>query len=571
MRAALAAALLACAGCQVSSPPPAYDLILRGGRVLDGSGAAARVADLGIREGRVAQVGDLRGATAERELDARGLHVAPGWIDLHSHADLILLAERGERDRLLSAKIAQGVTTVVVGNCGLGVAPANDEASSLLAGINGWMSPDGVEAGTLSTGDYLDRLERGGVPLNVATLVPHGPLRISAMGLAPGAPSAAQLAAMRESLDGALLQGAFGLSTGLIYPPGMYSDTDELTALAEVVAARGGLFTSHVRGSSETLIEATGELIEIARRSRARVHHSHLEAVGRPFWPEIRRVLEIEDAARAEGLEVSHDVFPYTRAATMMSAIFPPWALEGGVPALLRRLEDPATRERIRREIETREPEWPPWREGGWPHNLVGAVGWDGILVASTASGDDVELVGRSAESIGREKETDPFDVIAGLMLDEKGRVGQLVDEISGRDGEIAPLLEILAHPSAAIVSDAEDYGRGVPHPAHAGAFARALRFNREHRLVPVEELVRRMTGYPAALLGLEERGVIRPGAWADLVVFDAGRVADRATWQEPRLPAEGIRWVSIGGRIVFEEGRFVGNDAGRVLRSPGG
>jgi N-acyl-D-aspartate/D-glutamate deacylase len=554
-------------GCATA---PAFDLVLEGGLVLDGTGTAARRADVGIRGGRIAAIGELDAARAARRIDVGGHVVAPGFIDLHSHADLILLADRATQERLLGAKLAQGVTSLVVGNCGLGAAPATDEASRTLAGVNGWMTPEGVEAGPTSVADYLARIESGGLALNAGTLVPHGPVRVSVMGTRPGRPTAAELEAMRRTVDRGLSEGGLGLSAGLIYPPGMYSDTGELIALAEVVAARGKLFTCHVRGSSETLVQATRELIEIARASGARVHHSHLEAVGERFWPEIEHVLGLEDAARAEGLAVSHDVFPYTRAATMMSAIFPPWALEGGVEALLERLGDPSDRERLRREIAERVPSWPPWDRGGWPHNLVEAVGWDGIRVASvgeSAPAGSADAVGRSLAELARESGRDPFDLVAELMRAHAGRVGQLVDEVSGRDGNLGPLLTILGHPSASIVSDAEDFGRGVPHPAHAGAFARALRLNREHRLLPLELLVQRMTGRAAALLGLGDRGVLRRGSWADVVVFDPEGVTDRASWDEPRLRAIGVDWVLVNGRVVVDSGRYLGGSPGAVLR----
>jgi N-acyl-D-aspartate/D-glutamate deacylase len=298
------------------------------------------------------------------------------------------------------------------------------------------------------------------------------------------------------------------------------------------------------------------------------VHHSHLEAVGERVWPDVERVLALEDEARAAGLELSHDVFPYTRATTMMSAIFPPWALDGGIPSLLDRLADPPTRERLRGELRERVPQWPPWEAGGWPHNLVGAVGWDGIVVASASTDDAGELVGRSLAEIAAEQERDPFDVVADLMLSEQGRVGQLVDQISGRGERIDTLLGIFTHSAAAVISDAEDYGRGVPHPAHAGAFARALRLARERSLLPLEEVVRRMTSYPASVIGLDELGVIRDGARADFVLFDPGIVTDRATWEEPRRTAEGVAWVIIRGRAVVQRGRYVGGLYGSVLRS---
>ena len=558
---------LALGGC-ATPPPTELDLVIRGGMLVDGRGGPPRLADVAVHDGRIHAVGELGDVAATRTIDASGLTLAPGFIDLHSHADLILLGGEPTQASLLSAKLRQGVTTIVVGNCGLGVAPASAEAAAILAPLNGWMTPEGVSAGALDVAAYLARLERQGVLLNVGTLVPHGPIRISAMGLAPGAASEPQLSAMRSALREGLDAGALGLSTGLIYPPGMYTPTEELLALADEVAARDALFTAHIRGSSETLLRGTEELIEIGRRSGTRVHHSHLEAVGERFWPGVARVLELEDEARESGIGISHDVFPYTRAATMMSAIFPPWALEGGLAALLARLRDPETRTRIRLEIEHRVPEWPPWQPGGWPHNLVRAVGWDGIVVASVGPDGPSDLVGDSLARIAERHGRDPFDVVADLMLSQEGQVGQLVDEISGRDEQIDVLLSILSHPAAAVISDAEDYGRGTPHPAHAGAFARALRLAREHDLLPLEELVRRMTSYPASLVGLRDRGVIEVGAAADLVLFDAEHIADRATWGEPRAVAVGVAAVLINGVPVIEDGRLRAGLHGRVLRA---
>ncbi len=542
-------------------------MILRGAIVYDGTGSAGRRADVAIDDGVIVAIGSVTDLSGRQELDFAGFAVSPGFVDIHSHADLILLADEPDRDRLLEAKARQGVTTIVVGNCGLGAAPADEGSAKILGAVNAWMTPEGVAAERMTIADYLDRLEAGGVPLNVATLVPHGPLRISAMGLQPGAPDEAQARAIEAALRESLEAGAYGLSVGLIYPPGMYSDTDELIALAEIVAAADGLFTAHIRGSSETLAAATAELIAIARATNVRAHHSHLEAVGASFWSGIDQVLAVEDLARGDGLAVSHDVFPYTRAATMMSAIFPPWSLSGGVPALLERLEDPETRERIRVELEQRTPEWPPWQPDGWPHNLVGAVGWDGIYVASVGPTGPMHYVGQNLQAIADDEGRDPFDVVADLMLSERGRVGQLVGEISGNDDTFDGLLSILAHPAAAVISDAEDYGKGVPHPAHAGAFVRALKLNREYGLMTDGEMIRRMTGYPASIIGAPDVGRLAVGAVADLVVFDPLTVADEASWDSPRAFAAGIEGVMLGGRWTVYDGRYLAGSNGRVLR----
>ena len=548
--------------------PPVW---IVGGRIVDGTGAPAYPASLRLEAGRIAAIVPPSSASSipddAARIDADGLVVAPGFIDLHSHADLLLLADEPRRFAMLEAKIRQGVTTIVLGNCGLGAAPADDTSRSILAGVNGWMTPAGVEAAAWDTAGYLARLESQALPLHVATLVPHGPIRIGAMGLAPGRPSVAQLEAMQTTLRQSLEAGAYGLSVGLIYPPGMFSDTDELVALGQIVADVDGLFTAHVRGSSELLLPATEELLSIGRQTGVRLQHSHLEAVGDAFWPTIEQVLALEDQARAEGLTVGHDVFPYFRAATMMVAIFPPWALEGGVPALLQRLTDPTERRRIAMAMTGQTPRWPPWVNGGWPHNLVGAVGWDGILVAALPEDAPQDWVGRSLASIAAEQGSDPFDVVADLLLEHAGQVGQLVAEISGSDDHPAGLVRILRHPAGAVISDAEDYGRGMPHPAHAGAFARALRWNRERALISLEAMVHKMTGLPAQRLGLDERGTIQLGAIADLTLFDPERIADRADWNHPRAHAEGIERVLVAGQTVVHGSAYRPGAYGSVLR----
>ncbi|MDH3626248.1 MAG: amidohydrolase family protein [Acidobacteriota bacterium] len=568
--AALGLWLTALVACGPGHPT---GLLFDNATIVDGSGAAPFRADVLVRDGRIAEIlaseqGQIQ-PDGLRRVDAEGLVLSPGFIDLHSHADLVLLADAPQRNGLIEAKLRQGVTTWIVGNCGLGVAPADPPTAALLESINSWMTPEGVQVGAIDTAGYLESLTSQQLPINVGTLVPHGPVRISAMGLRAGPPDAAELDAMRRQIQRGLRAGAFGVSTGLIYPPGMYSDPAELQALAAEVAESDGLWTTHVRGSSETLLPATEELIELARVTGVRVHHSHLEAVGTRFWPQIDGVLGLEDRAREEGLSVSHDLFLYTRAATMMSAIFPPWALEGGMPRLLERLRDRETRRRIGSELQHRVPQWPPWEAHGWPHNLVEAVGWDGIYVASLAARQDDPRIGKSLAALGQELQQDPFDVVADLMLEFDGGVGQWVGEISGDDEQHAGLQTILRHPSSAIVSDAEDYGTGVPHPAHAGAFVRALRWAREGKGPSLPVTVRKMTTYPAELLGLPDRGQIRVGHVADLVLFDPDTVGDRSEWLRPRRHAAGIAMVLVGGHAVVDGGLYSPEARGQVLRRP--
>jgi N-acyl-D-amino-acid deacylase len=538
------------------------DVVVKNGRILDGTGAPERRGDLAILGGKVAGIGAE--FEAEDVIDASGKIVAPGFIDLHSHGDLILAWPSDERLTLLEGRIAQGITTEIVGNCGLGAAPLFGVASEVLPEINGWMTPAPFTWSWKGIADYLSHLERLGLPVNVGTLAPHGPLRLGVRSLAPGETSGEERRLMADALDAALEDGAFGLSAGLIYPPGMYTSTEEFTFLARRVARGAGIFTCHVRGSSETLLDAVSEILRIGLETGARVHHSHAEAVGRSHWPKLTRFLEMEDAARAEGIPVSADMFPYTVAATMMLAIFPPWSLEGGLPRLIERLKDDRERERIQTSIETVSPSWPPWREGGWPHNLVKAVGWDRIRVSTVGSDRNRAAEGMTLEELGRKRGRHAFDAISDLMIEEEGNVGQFVEDISGEEG-IAALVK---RREIAFITDANDYGKGKPHPAAYGSFPRVLgRYVRKEGLLTLPEAVRRMTSLPASILGLEDRGILREGAFADVVVFDPELVEDRATLEEPRLRAQGVEMVLVNGRAVYRAGTLTGALPGVALR----
>ncbi|HEV8130112.1 MAG TPA: amidohydrolase family protein, partial [Acidobacteriota bacterium] len=362
-----------------------WDVLIKDAIIVDGSGEAPFRGAVAINKERIAAVGDLRDPAALVTVDAGGKYLAPGFIDIHTHADLIHPLEHTDQFRLLEGKVRQGITTEIVGNCGLGVFPLTHESEPLIRGILAWMTPRDFPWNWKLAGDYLDQLERHGVLLNVGALQAHGPLRLGAIGLVPGPAGSAAIARMKSELERSLDQGAFGLSTGLIYPPGMYTPTEELQSLARVVSEKQAVVTNHIRGSSETLLDAVREILSIGAASGARVHHSHNEAVGRKHWTKIETVLEMEEQASQKGIRVSYDMFPYFGAATMMLAIYPPWSLEGGVPSLLRRLADPETRTRIRRDIENVTPQWPPWKENGWPHNLVRATGWDQIYIGSIA------------------------------------------------------------------------------------------------------------------------------------------------------------------------------------------
>lgn len=530
---------------------------------MDGTGTPERRADVAIREDRIVGMGDP--VDADEVFDASGKIVAPGFVDIHSHGDVVLAWPSEARLSLIEGRIGQGITTEVIGNCGLGVAPLFGHAPRLLPRLDGWMSPGEFEWSWTDLAGYFAHLEELGLPLNVASLVPHGALRVGAVDLAAVEVDETARRRMTSELDRALEQGAFGLSAGLIYPPGMYTPTEELVALARRLRGGDRVFTSHVRGSSETLLDAVRELITIGRRAEIHVHHSHAEAVGRGHWSKLERFLVMENQARAEGVRLSADMFPYTVAATMMLAIYPPWSLEGGVSELIARLGDEDARDRIHRDIETLRPEWPPWQEGRWPHNLVMAVGWDRIRVSTVGSRTNKDLEGLSLVELAERRHTSPFDAISDLMIEENGNVGQFVLDVTGEDG----LRELARRPDVAFITDANDYGKGKPHPAAYGSFPRVLgRYVRDEALLSLPEAIRRMTSLPAETIGLERRGRLETGAFADIVVFDAETVRDEATLDEPRRRATGIETVFVNGRRVYDEGKLTGALAGSILRA---
>jgi N-acyl-D-amino-acid deacylase len=542
-----------------------WDTLFRKAKVVDGTGKPPFEADVAVKDGKIAAIGRDVAGEAVRTCDLSGRYLAPGFIDVHSHADFVCALALPEQAELQRGKIWQGITTEIVGNCGLGPAPLDDQG--LVPKIMSWMSPEGTQWRWQHLGEYLEALETQGVILNAGTLQPHGPLRLEARGLESGETGEGERRMMKRRLEEAMEAGAFGLSCGLIYPPGMYTSSDELADLAAVAARYGGVFTSHVRGSSELLIPAVEEILGIGTRAGVHVHHSHNEAFGRDHWHKATRVLEMEEEASRRGQPVTFDMFPYTAAATMMIAIYPPWALEGGVPRLLERLADPEQRRRIEESIRDTVPSWPPW-EGGWPHNLVLAAGWEQIHIGRVKSQRNRHFEGVSLAELADLVHKNPFDAISDLMIEEEGVVSQLIFGVSGDASDDTHMLEFMRHPLGALCTDANDYGHGLPHPAAYGAYPRLLgHYVRDRQVISLEEAVRKMTSYPAEIFSINRRGRLEEGFWADLVAFDLETINEKATYREPRQLAEGIEGVFINGACILWQGEYRPAAAGRVLR----
>jgi N-acyl-D-amino-acid deacylase len=500
-------------------------------------------------------------------VDVGGRVIAPGFIDIHSHADFTLpLPDQAE---YLKYFVAQGITTLVVGNCGYAPAPINPDTAPLMQAYTAFIKPRDLDWNWRTFGDYLAYLEQHGVYMNTIALAAHGALRIAVMGFDARAPLDHELKQMKRLLDECLESGAYGVSCGLIYAPGMFATTDELAELATALKVHDGLFTFHVRGSSETLLPAAQEVIEVARAAGVRVQHSHLEAFGKEHWGKVDRTLGLHDQVRNEGVDHGFDVIPYTAANTTFLAVLPPWSLDGGVSKLLERLRDPETRRRIKRDVEQVIPEWPTWRPGGWPHNLVEATGWENVWIMWVESERNKDCEGKSLARLAEETGKDPFDVAADLILEEAGHVTALYIGVSGDLHEEWALRQIIQHPNASIETDAFSLGRGKPHPGLYGSFPRVLgQYVREEKLLTLEDAVRKMTSLSAERFRLKDRGIVREGYWADLTVFDPETVADNTTYLEPEQNPSGIELVLINGSVIVD-GDHVDTDtlAGHVLR----
>lgn len=543
-----------------------YSLVIKNVRVVDGFGNPWYRADVGIQGERIVHIGRIEARDAEKTIDGKNMMLAPGFIDMHSHSEMVFLSER--QPELVEGRIHQGITTEIMGNCGISVSPVKDEMKPIMEASVGWMTPDKVPWEWNSMGEFLDLVGKKGVMVNVGTLTGHGAIRARVKGFSAGVSSPEEIREMQDFLRETFEQGSFGLSSGLIYAPGMFADTNELAELARVVAEYDGIYASHIRGSSETDVDAEKEVITIGENAGCRVHRSHCEAFGKENWHKIEITLKIDEEARRRGIDMAFDMFPYTAAMTMMIAIYPPWSLDGGWPRFVQRVQDPETRQKIENDIETVVPTWPTWRPGSWPHNLVKATGWENIYIGYIPSKKNKEYEGANLVELGKVVGKSPFEAITDLMVEEDGAISQLIFGVSGDRNNDEPLRAIITHPLGGYATDAIDIGRGKPHPAAYGTYPKILgHYVRDLKLLTLEDAIRRMTSFPATRLGLKGRGIIAEGYFADLVVFDPDVIIDRATYEDPRQFAEGIHHVIVNGQVLLENGELREIRPGKVLR----
>jgi len=518
-----------------AAPDTTYDIVIRNGRVLDGEGNPFILADVGIRHGRFSRIGVIpqRGT---REIDAQGQYVSPGWIDMMDQSGSVLL-----RNGLAENKLQEGVTTAIGGEGGT-PAPA--------AGV----------------GAYFARLEQQGISINFGSYFSEAQARNAVLGPTSRAPTGPELARMRAIVDTAMRGGAMGMTTALIYAPGSYAQTPELTEVAKAAARYGGVYASHIRGEGPEVLDAVKEAIAIGEGARLPVEIFHLKVSYKPgFGILMDSVGLLVNAARARGVDVAADLYLYTAAGTGLEATIPNWAFEGGNDSLRARLGNPETRARLKREVETGSP--------GWFNIVAAGGGWDKVVLANARNADNAKYEQRTIADIARELGRDPADVAWDFVTQGQGRVMAIYHMMSEPDIETAlrfPWTSIGSDAGATMQVGAVDQ-TGLPHPRAYGNFPRLVAcYVRERQVLTLPEAIRKMTGWPATRMRLAHRGTIRVGNWADVTIFDYDRLQDRATFAAPRELPVGISYVLVNGVVTIEHGKHTGAKAGQVLYGPG-
>lgn len=553
----LVAGLVACTSYTRTAAEPAvvHDIIIRGGTVYDGSGSPARVADIAIDSQKITFVGDLKNQSARQEVDARGLAVAPGFINMLSWATESLI----EDGRAMS-DIMQGVTLEVFGE-GSSMGPLND---AMKKEVIEQMADIKYDIAWTTLGEYLDYLVKRGVSTNVASFIGATTVRVHELGYADRPPTVAELERMQALVRSAMEEGALGVGSSLIYAPAFYAKTDELIALATAAAPYGGSYISHMRSEGGRLLEAVDELISISKEGGVGAEMYHLKAAGKDNWNKLPAVIAKVDSARKAGLDIRADMYTYTAGATGLDASMPPWVQEGGYNEWAKRLKDPAIRARVAEEMRTPTDKW---------ENFFRAVESPEKIILAGFKADSLKpLTGKTLAEVARMRGKSPEETAMDLVVQDGSRVSTiyfLMDENNVR--------RQIAIPWVAFGSDAEApapegvFLKSSTHPRAYGNVARLLgRYVRDEKLIPMEEAIRRLTSFPARNLKIRERGELKPGYFADIAVFDASKIKDNATFEKPHQLSEGMVHVFVNGTQVLAGGTHTGAKPGLVVRGPG-
>jgi len=529
-----------------------YDLVISGGSILDGDGTPAVSADIGIRVGRIASIGNLSGAPAARRIDAAGLTVAPGFIDMHNHSDYTILVEPKAE-----SMIRQGVTTMVLGE--------SRSAGPVKPGAGDGQIPQGVSVDWATLGGYFGRLERQHMATNIASYVGEEQVWTYVKGYEQSAATPIDVAMMKALVAQAMGEGAMGLSTALLMPPSSLATTANLTELARAAKEYGGIYSSHIRDEGEGVFQAIAEAIQVGKGAQIPVDIIHMKIAHKKLWGRAGEIIAMVQKARDEGFNIQANVYPYTAGQNNLSSIIPPWAHDGGRDKLLERLRDPAARRRMRTEILGGLPNW-------YNHYLATGDGWGGMLLVSLRSDRNKPFQGKRMSELIKARGGDPVNVLFDVLIEENGSVPTVFFHHSEADMQL-----VMKQPWTSIGSDGSAVspdgptGSTHPHPRYYGTFPRVLgRYVRELKVLTLPEAVKKMTSMNADKIGIKDRGRLRQGMWADLTIFDADRVIDRATFENPHQYPVGIRYVIVNGALTVDNERHTGALAGRVIYGPG-
>jgi N-acyl-D-amino-acid deacylase len=535
--------------------PTDFDVIIRGGTVYDGTGAEPKNVDVAIRGDRIAEIGDLKTAKAKTVVDASGLAVAPGFINMLSWSNESLI-----QDGRSQSEIRQGVTTEIMGE-GESMGPVNDGVREHMLREQSDIKYE-IKWNTLA--EYLRYLETRGVSCNVASFIGATTIRENVIGFEDKPPAPEQLEQMRQLVRKEMEAGALGIGTSLIYPPAFYAKTDELIELCKVAAKYQGKYISHMRSEGNRLLEGLDELIRISREAGIPAEVYHIKAAGQQNWPKIDDSLSRIEAVQKEGMKITADMYTYTAGGTGLDASLPPWTEDGGYPALFKRLRNPATREKIKAQVKTPTDEW--------ENMYLAAGGPEHILLVGFKSENLKPLTGKTLAEIAKMRGKDPIDTAMDLIAEDESRIGTIYFIISEEN-----IRKELSKPWISFGSDeASQAPEGVflksnPHPRAYGNFARVLgKYVRDEKVIPLTEAVRRLSALPATNLGLDHRGFIKKGMFADVVVFDPATISDRATFEKPHQYAIGVKHVFVNGAQVIKDGEHTGAKPGRALWGPG-
>jgi len=532
-----------------------YDLMIVGGHILDGSGSPWFEGSVAVKDGKIANVGRLPKATARRVIDATGMVVAPGFIDLHSHSDYTLLV-----DGTGQSKLRQGVTTEILGESSSAGPVLGPDAPE----FDRSLQPLGLQRDWTTLGEYFARVERQGIAVNIASYVGSGQVRGGVLGNVNRAPTAEELGKMKALVEQAMREGALGLSSGLIYPPNMFAKTDELIELAKVAAAYGGIYATHIRGEGAHGLQAIDEAVAISENANLPAHIFHFKIDGQANWGRMVEQVRHIQAARDRGVDITADQYPYIAAMTGLEMCLPPKYLEGTSEQVVARLKDPKSRAEIRRAIATGLP--------AWEDNEVKSVGgWHGVLVASLQQPENKKYEGKRLDEVAELMGKEPLDALCDLLISEGGSADAIYFSMSEPDVRLAMRQPWVGVGSDGSAVNPEMTFAGKPHPRFYGTFPRVLGYYvREQKVLTLADAVRKMTSFSAQITGLSDRGLLRPGLAADITIFDPRTVADKATFENPLQYAVGIPYVIVNGVVVIDQGQHTGARPGRVLYGRG-